>query len=249
MQVRRLTPMHGFGAPRTNPSQEPVSASDRTAATAVADELTSLKVALEEASSARKRNRLLEQSLGPLAGTGDPAALEFIAEVAKDPHCSGAVRRRAIDALRRAGPPAGPYVRELIDAGVSDTVLPWALAETGSESDTDLLVPFLRHRGLRRRVNAVVALDQLGAPHTHEGFGIALRDRRLFVRASAMSALRERCSDAELLEALHAAKRATPWYRLMAHRYFTLWARKPSAREAHRARHPPLDEFGPPSAR
>lgn len=186
---------------------------------------------------------MLERSLAALSEPGDSVALQSVAEVARDPNCSSRVRARAIDALRQAGPDAAPYIRGLIEAGVNDPALPWALAETGSEADADLLVPFLSGRGLRRRVNAVVALDQLGVPATHEGFRLALRDRRVFVRASAMSALRERCSDAELLEALIAAKRDTAWYRLVAQRYYTLWARGPTAREAHRARHPPIDEF------
>lgn len=178
----------------------------------------------------RDRTRLLQDAVAPLARTGDPAALRFLADLARDPHSR--IREDAIRGLREAGPVAAPYIRALAAEQLVDAALPWALGAVGSAEDAELLLPFLRRRGLRLRYNATEALDELDAPATHEGFRLALRDRRVFVRARAMAALRDRCSDLELVEALDAAKSDMPWYRLMARRYFTLWARAPRSRSS-----------------
>jgi HEAT repeat protein len=193
-----------------------------------------IRTTLASMRSTRERRQLLQQQVLPRAERGDSHALALLAEVARDPSSARGLRELAIQGLSKAGPPAAPYVRSLVSDGVVDPALPWALGVVGSPEDAQLLLPFFRRRGLRLRYNAALALEQLGAPVTHEGFQVALRDRRVFVRAQAMAALRERCTDLELLEALAAARNDVPWYRLLTRRYFTLWARGPSARVSRR---------------
>jgi hypothetical protein len=193
-----------------------------------AGDLEALKKQFAATTRRRGRRRLLRDRVVPRAKSRDPAALAFLTDLARDPH-SG-VRADAIRGLMDAGPVAAPYIRALVDGEVGDAALPWALGAVGAAADADLLVQFFHRPGLRLRYNATEALDELDAPATHEGFRLALRDRRLFVRARAMAALRERCSDLELVEALDAAKRDVPWFRPVTRRYFTLWARGPRAR-------------------
>jgi hypothetical protein len=205
----------------------------------VPDDLRALRAKFAATSRRRERRWLLQDEVVPLARGGDPAALACLAELARDPE-SG-IREDAIRGLSGAGRPAAPHVRALIEAGVVDAALPWALSVVGSPADAELLLPFFERRGLRLRYTATEALDDLGAPASHEGFRLALRDKRLFVRARAMAALRVRCSDPELVEALDAAKWDVPWYRLLTRRYFSLWARGPRAR-AWRARRASVGE-------
>jgi HEAT repeat protein len=193
-----------------------------------AGDLEALKTKLAATRRRRDRKRLLRDAIVPLAKGHDPGALAFLADLARDPQ-SG-VREDAIRGMIDAGPVAAPYVRALAREQLSDAALPWALGSVGSREDAELLLPFFGRRGLRLRYNATEALDELDVPATHQGFRLALRDRRLFVRARAMAALRERSSDQELVEALDAAKRDVPWYRFVTRRYFTLWARAPRAR-------------------
>ncbi len=200
-------------------------------------DLEALKTELAATRRQRERRRLIQGVLVPLARRGDPAVLSFLTELAREPQ-SG-IREDAIRGLSEAGSVAAPYLRALAAEQLVDAALPWALGMVGSAEDAELLLPFLRTRGLRLRYNATEALDELAAPASHEGFRLALRDRRLFVRARAMAALRDRCSDLELVEALDAAKSDMPWYRLVTRRYFTLWARAPrwrSSRERRRRR-------------
>ncbi len=201
--------------------------------------LEAVKTKLAATRRRRERRQLLEAEVVPLARRGDPGALELLTDLARDPR-SG-VREEAIRGLSASGRAAVPCIRALIEAEVVDPALPWALGMVGSAEDAELLLSFLHRRGLRLRYTATEALDDLAVPASHEGFRLALRDKRLFVRARAMAALRERCSDLELVEALDAAKYDVPWYRLLTRRYFSLWARGPRAR-AWRGRRPRADE-------
>jgi HEAT repeat protein len=204
-------------------------------------DLDALQAELSSKTSGRTRRRMLERAAIPLAKSGDPRALAFLAELVRDPASSRRVRVDAIQALIRAGPAAAPYVRNLIKDSVVDPRLPWALSEVGSPEDVQLLQPLLHRRGLWLRYNSVMALDRLDGPGARECLAQALSDRRFVVRARAIAALRKRCADLELWQAIDAARKRVPWYRLYARRHLKKWARWAAAPPSRRR--PPRSRF------
>jgi HEAT repeat protein len=191
-------------------------------------DIDALQAKFEATESRRERNRLLERAAVPLAKSGDPKALDFLAWLLRNPHhpiASWGVRGFAVYALGKAEPVAAPYLRALIEDGVVDAGVPTALGLVGSTEDVQLLLPFLRHRGVLLRFNTVLALDRLDGPGAREGFLLALSDRRFFVREVAIMALRNRCADLEVIEALDDARTRIPWYRMLARQHLRARAR------------------------
>jgi HEAT repeat protein len=128
----------------------------------------------------------MRRAAEPLGNSGDTQALQFLAEQIRGPTTPWRVRKDAVTGLKKAGRIAGPYVRTLAESGAHPLDIAWALRDTGSPGDVNLLLPYLSRRGIRLRLNTVLVLDDLNGPGTQEGLVLALSDRRLFVRAAAM---------------------------------------------------------------
>jgi HEAT repeat protein len=190
------------------------------------DHLEALQARLGSTSSRRKRGRLVDLAAVPLGTSGEPRALAFLAELVRDPASSRRVNRAAVHGLKEAGPAAAPHLRELLKDGVADPGVAWPLGEAGSPEDVPLLLPLLQRKGLRLRYNTLSALDELDGPGALDGFHLALSDRRLFVREKAFVALRKRCADPEVIEAIQAARKRVPWYRLVTHRMYQQWTHR-----------------------
>jgi hypothetical protein len=193
-------------------------------------DLDALRSALASARSKREREGLLERAAVPLGHTGDPKALAFLAELIRERPGAWRVTGHAVRGLAAAGPPALPYLRELVEAGAKAPGLPSAFEQIGSPDDASLLLPFLGERGLRLRLNTVLTIDSLGGPAATEGLATAIRDRRYLIRAAALSGLRRACSDFEVIEILETARNDLPWYRLIARRNLRQWTRGIAAR-------------------
>jgi HEAT repeats len=190
------------------------------------DDVRALQARLAATSSRRRRTRLILAAAGPLGRTGQPEATEFLAGLVRDRSSSRSVNRAAVQGLKEAGPAAAPALRGLLRDGVNDAGVVWLLGEVGSAEDVELLVPLLRHRGLRLRYYAVTALDEVGDDSAVDGLRFALTDRRMFVREKALVALDRRYTDDELIDAVDQARQRVPWYRLLTHHTYRQWARR-----------------------
>lgn len=198
-------------------------------------ELEGVKQRLAVAGSRRERNRILEAAAVSLGKSRHSEALEFLAELARDPKSHWGVRSSAIRGLGKAGAAGVPYLKSLIATGSVSAGLPWALANAGSPGDADVLLPFLDRRGLRLRINTVSAFEQLEMRPDYEGIVRALGDPRFLVRGRAMVILKHKCSDLEIIQILETAKRRVPWYRPFVRWNLSRWQGWASAPPSQRS--------------